>query len=105
MKKLFFIGACLLALGSTPVLAQTGGLDVVVVRVVFNGARLVMAVSHGEGKTETTQADVPLSQVKNAAPIAEAYQRIIAKLTAEGYTLKGMNGDDAYATLVFVKEK
>ena len=103
MKKLFLMGACLWALGSTPVVAQTTRSEVVVVRMVFNGTRLAMAVSRGEGKTEMTQFDVPSGQLKNAVPLAEAYQRIVAKLTSEGYTLKGMNGDDAYATLVFVK--
>jgi hypothetical protein len=103
MKKLFFLSACLVALAAQPVMAQTSGADIVVVRLSFNGARLVTAIARGEGKTETTELDVPISPVKTTAPLAEAYQRVLVKLSREGYTLKGMTGGDSFTTIVFAK--
>ena len=84
-------------------MAQTGGADVVVVRVYeFNG-KCVIATSHGAGKTETTTVDIPISNLKHQGPIAEAYHQVVATLVQQGYALKGMSGGDNQTTLIFSK--
>jgi hypothetical protein len=105
MKKLFFIGACLLALGSTPTLAQTGGPSVATVRISQGAGRFYVAVSTGTGKAEVSEIETPNYTNKNIGPAADIYQQTVAKLTQQGYTLKGMSGGDMITTLVFVKEK
>ncbi|MGI4867578.1 MAG: hypothetical protein ACRYFZ_26900 [Janthinobacterium lividum] len=104
MKKFLFLGACLAALASQPVRAQVHAPQVTVVRLTFTGTRLITTISRGEGKTETTDIDVPISIAKNSTPMAEAYQRVLAKLTQEDYLLKGMSGGDAITTVVFMKD-
>jgi hypothetical protein len=108
MKKLLFLGACLLALASQPVMAQTGGADVVVMTVKALGVNRVRVVlAYNGGKTEA-------QIVKNIATTDEAqdeatseYQRIIAKLYQQGYSLKSTfsqgYGDRDTSTLIFVK--
>jgi hypothetical protein len=103
MKKLLFLGACLVALTSSPAMAQTGGADVVVVQVSFGGAGGQILISRGEGKTEV----IAVKKDKNQGFETEAYQQLIAKLYQEGYAIKstfsdGVRNDSA---LVFVKEK
>lgn len=107
MEKLFFIAACLLALGSTPVMAQTGGPDVAVVRISESLAgRVLITVSRGPGQTETkVDTTIPQNINKNQSPLAEAYQQAVVSMLQQGYTLKGMSGGDNLATLVFVKER
>jgi hypothetical protein len=105
MKKLLFLGACLVALASQPVMAQTGGVDVVVVRVFDNGSSVNLVINRGPGKSEKVFFGSGGND-KHLADTAEAYQQLIAKLHQEGYGLKStfpaVNG---LATLVFVKEK
>jgi hypothetical protein len=103
MKKLLFLGACLVALASQPVLAQTGGADVVIVRAYQINGKCVIATSRGTGKTEVTSVDVPINNFKNQASTAEAYHQIIAALVQQGYSLKGMSGGDDQTTWVFSK--
>jgi basic membrane lipoprotein Med (substrate-binding protein (PBP1-ABC) superfamily) len=106
MKKLIFLAACLVALTSQPVLAQTGGADVVVVKVFENSstASLRIAISHGEGKTEVTELKGG-GYGKYIGSSAEVCQRIVRQLYQEGYTLKTTFGGDqgSMSTLIFIK--
>lgn len=106
MKKLLFLGACLLALASQPVMAQTGAPDVVVVKVYEGTGTLRIVISHGEGKTELIEA-VGGTQKKELIPSAEALQKVITGLCQQGYALKStFGGTQGYAylsTLVFIK--
>lgn len=100
MKKLLFLGACLVALASQPVMAQTGGADVVVVHFYHNGTpRLYAAVARNGAKAEVQDMK------GDGAEETEFCQRIIAKLYQEGYTLKSTFGGSGSmtGTLVFVK--
>lgn len=103
MRKLFILVGCLVSLTSQPVMAQTGGADVVIVRAYQINGKCVVATSHGTGKTEVTSVDVPINNFKNQAPTAEAYHQIIAALVQQGYSLKGMSGGDDQTTWVFSK--
>jgi hypothetical protein len=85
MKKRVFLGACLMALASQPVKAQTGGLAAVVVVQIYqstlNKGRIV--VERGVDKPEIVEFKFS-PQDEQAA----AYQHIFAKLAQEGYVLK-----------------
>jgi hypothetical protein len=105
MKNLFFMGACLWALGSTPVLAQTGGSEVVVVRV-YDGNAGKIVIARAGGKTE----EIPFNAGYSSKGLAEStsqFQQTIASLYQQGYALKSTfsGGAGSVATLVFVKEK
>lgn len=101
MKKRFFIfiGACLWALGLSPVLAQTGGPDVVVVRFYhMSTTRLHVAIVRGAAKPE--EQEMKGSDVEEA----QFCQQVIAKLYQEGYTLKAAFATGVVPnTLLFVK--
>jgi hypothetical protein len=98
MKKLLFLGACLVALASQPVMAQTGGPAVVVVQIYQsspNKGRIV--VERGVDKPEIVEFKFS-PQDEQAA----AYQHIFAKLAQEGYVLKSTFSIQAGSTtLVF----
>jgi hypothetical protein len=104
MKKLIFFAACLVALTSQPVLAQTGGPEVVVVRVLDGNPRdLRILVSYGEGKTEVTTVKSTMGKDGQEA-INETYQKVLQKLYQAGYTLKSSFSAGPYAPgFVFVK--
>lgn len=102
MKKLILLVACLVALTSQPILAQTGGMDVVVVRVYEYSSRLQITISRGEGKTETIQAK---GGYQNQAASGEVLQKVLTGLYQQGYMLKGSVTTDAggIGTFVFGK--
>jgi hypothetical protein len=105
MKKLLLLGACLVALASSPVMAQTGP-NVVVVRVTDGLVASQMVIVRGPGKNK--QIDLPLgTNTKGLVSFGEAIQQAIAKLYQEGYSLKSTFGghQGSASTLVFVKEK
>jgi hypothetical protein len=108
MKKLFFMGACLVALSSSSVRAQAAEAEpqVVVVRVAdgTNGSQVIIV--RGPGRSE--QLDMITStNTKGLISSGLTIQQAIAKLYQEGYSLKstfsGYQG--SVSTLVFVKEK
>ncbi|RZJ93158.1 MAG: hypothetical protein EOO60_05645 [Hymenobacter sp.] len=85
MKKLLLFGACLVALASQPVKAQVAEPAVITVQVYTGGVSGgYLLICRGEGKTE----EIPFKSTKRYGSI-EAYQRALAKLCQEGYTLKG----------------
>jgi hypothetical protein len=105
MKKLLFLGACLVALASQPAAAQTGGADVIVVRVYDNiSGKFVIA--HAGGKTEELSFN-PSYSSKGLAESGSQLQQAIASLYQQGYTLKSTfsGNSGVVATLIFVKEK
>jgi hypothetical protein len=104
MKKLLFLGACLVALASSPVMAQVGGADVVVVRIVDTGGRFV--IGYPDGKTEEVSFTSNYSS-KGLAESAIQLQKAVASLYQKGYSLKSTfsGAGGAVSTLIFVKEK
>jgi hypothetical protein len=108
MKKLLFLGACLVALASQPVKAQTTRPNVVVVQVYYTGMSGIqhIAITRGEGQTEDIE-------IKGTFPngsdhkAAEAYQRVVEKLFSEGYTLKSTFslGTSPNVTLLFEQRR
>lgn len=105
MKKLLFLGACLVALASQPVKAQAGGADVVVVRI-YDGNTGKIVIARAGGKTEEVLFNGSYSS-KGLAESTSQFQQTVASLYQQGYTLKSTfsGGAGSVATLVFVKEK
>jgi hypothetical protein len=107
MKKLLFLGACLVALASQPVKAQAAGPQVVVVRVNDGGGLgSHLVIIRGEGKREELDFATGIS-TKALGASGEVMQQVFTKLYQEGYTLKSTfgGGQGFTSTLVFVKEK
>ncbi|TGE29715.1 hypothetical protein [Hymenobacter metallicola] len=107
MKKLVFLGVFLLALRASPVMAQTAGTDVVVVRIVdtVSGTGKLIIARPGD-KTE----EMKLNGGTNSSSMQEAaltIQHVTTGLYQEGYVLKStFSGSGGFgATLIFVKEK
>jgi hypothetical protein len=100
-EKLPLISACLLALGCSPVMAQTSKLAIVVARLYDSGASVQLVITYGPGKT----GKLVFKSGGSEARLTEAYQQMIAKLYQQGYTLKSTfsNGNSGIGTLIFVK--
>ena len=106
MKKILFLGACLVALASQPVMAQTGGADVVIVQTYFTGiSTLHIAVTRADGQTQ--EAEVKDAGNVKSHVVAVALQQTLAKLVQEGYTLKSnfAFGVNQVQTLIFEKRQ
>jgi hypothetical protein len=104
MEKLMFLAACLVALASTPVIAQLGGPNVVIVQVYTTGLGSGhIAITQGEGRTEDVEFKVTNIKQHTAA---EPYQRVFAQLVQERYSLKStfFPKDGSTVTLVFEKK-
>lgn len=114
MKKLFFIGACLLALVSTPVMAQTSGTDIIVVKVYESNGLLELDIARPSSKPE--HREFSLKQLKEKGEgnymsgQAEYTRSLLVELAQQGYTLtttyiaNGRAGTGP-TTLVFTKRQ
>lgn len=86
-------------------MAQTGGADVVVVRLVDSATRGKMVIVRPGGKADDYSFNAGTSTT-NLREGGLTIQRVITNLAQEGYTLKStFSGVDGVATLVFTKEK
>jgi hypothetical protein len=106
MKKLLFLGACLVALASQPVMAQTTVSQpvlsqttepqVVIVQLTYTGFGAGhLSLIRGAGKTEKTDF---------SGQSGEVLQVVITRLSQEGYSLKGTFAAGAStAMMVFMK--
>jgi hypothetical protein len=121
MKKLF-LGTCLLAFASQSVMAQThkaevvdyivtsqtGKPEVVVmsVRSIVEG-RVRVVLAYNGGKTQEVFLRNTSITDKAQDETTSEYQRIIAKLYEQGYSLKSTVSQDkgAFSTLIFVKDQ
>jgi hypothetical protein len=105
MKKLIFLGACLVALTSQPVLAQTGGAGVVIMRVYEGSGQTRVVLAYGGNKTEVINFENGFSEEKVKASAAN-FQQVVSRLQQEGYSLKGLTSASSPGyptTWVFVK--
>lgn len=92
-----------MALASSPVMAQTGGPDVVVVRIV-EGAAVYVTITRGVGKSEEFEF-ANRYHGKGSASTVESYHQLVSKLYQEGYSIKSTiaTGNSASTILIFVK--
>jgi hypothetical protein len=109
MKKLIFLGACMMALGSSPVMAQAGGPDVVVVRVAEGAGRSHLTIERSGQEPEEIIFDWSDNTSKNQRA-SKSYLDALSKLYQQGYqvqaTIPGAqyaNGGTVFTTLVFTK--
>ncbi|UOR07416.1 hypothetical protein MUN82_10025 [Hymenobacter aerilatus] len=105
MKKLFFMVGCLLVLGSSPVLAQAVAPQVIIVRVEERQGSVFLSIARGSKEPEETEFQGGAGDDRISAA-AVHYQKVIAKLYQEGYSMQGMiPGQDrsGVSTLIFVK--
>lgn len=110
MKKLLFLGACLVALASQPVMAQTGGADIVVVRVAEYSSRTHLTVERAGQEPEEVEFDWDSRIGKKWPRASKGYLDALSKLYQQGYqvqaTIPGTsfnNGGTTYTTLIFSK--
>jgi hypothetical protein len=103
MKKLLFLGVCLVALASQPALAQTGEPPVIVVQLYYTGLFTAhITITRGDNKTE----DIEFKETSTRDyTTAQAYQRVLVRLYQEGYALKSTfkSGENQPVTLIFDK--
>ncbi len=101
MKKLFFAGACLVTLAPSPVWAQTGGADVVVVQLYFTGLGTGhLSLTRATGTSEAATFKDSSTHQEEAA----ACQRVFAQLSQEGYAVKStVTRASNLCTWVFIK--
>ena len=102
MKKILLLCACLLALGFSPVAAQTGGPGVAVVSIVNINFSLKAVITREDGKSEVLEIPAGTSD-KSLIATSQGYQKLISKLYQEGYALKSTFGGERETNLVFVK--
>jgi hypothetical protein len=102
MKKLFFLGACLVALASQPVLAQTSGADITVVRVVENLGRLVVVRPGGKATEHSFNISVGW---KGLSESGQTIQTVMEGLYQEGYELKSTYSTGNSTTIILARRK
>ncbi|MGI4867579.1 MAG: hypothetical protein ACRYFZ_26905 [Janthinobacterium lividum] len=112
MKKLLFLGACLVALASQPVRAQTGGMDVLVVRVEETNAHVSLTVERAGQEPEGIGFDYDRRPGK-AGRASKGYLDALSKFYEQGYIVQAVIpgvtytaiGGVTYSTLIFTKPR
>jgi hypothetical protein len=84
MKKLLFLGACLVALASQPVMAQASGPDVLVVRVVEIYGRTLITIERAGQEPEEIIFDWNGRPGKGARA-SKGYYDALARFYQQGY--------------------
>ena len=101
MKKILILIACLLALGASPVNAQTSGPGVVFVSIThLNSYKAV--ITREDGKSEVLTFPGGFSD-KNLTGNSQWYQKLISKFYQDGYALKSTFVENGRTCLVFMK--
>jgi hypothetical protein len=85
MKKFLFLGACLVALATQPVMAQTGGADLVVVHVQESSRSLSFSIARGQRQPEEIEIKLG-KEVK----MASGYYTVLSKFYSQGYVLQAV---------------
>ena len=107
MKRLFFLGACLVALASSPVLAQTNGPQVAVVRITEYPGTVYISLTKEEGRSEQWKFESG-STGKRLDDSGQGYYKLLADLYRQGYRLQStvsanVSPDVSRTTMVLVK--
>jgi opacity protein-like surface antigen len=116
MKKLLFLGACLVALASQPAMAQTGGSDMVVVKVTEQYGRIEFFIARAGSKPEHREFGFKQMKEKGESRFfynesAEYTRSLLMELAQQGYNLTttytsgGVAGGPGPTTLVFTKRQ
>jgi hypothetical protein len=105
MKKLIFLGACLVALASQP--AQAGGTQLAIVRITEYPSTAYVSVTQAEGKSEQWKFDIG-STGKRLDDAGQGYYKLLAGLYQQGYHLQStftaaVDATISRTTMVLVK--
>ncbi|TDN38256.1 hypothetical protein E4631_06190 [Hymenobacter sp. UV11] len=115
MRKLLFLGACLVALASQPVMAQTGGAEVIVIKVLEANGSMQIGIARPGSKPE--HREVNLKQLKEKGEgdylngQAEYTRSLLVELSQQGYSLTTTytanegTGGSGPTTLIFTKRQ
>jgi hypothetical protein len=112
MKKLLFVGSCLVALASQPVRAQTGGsteVDVTVVRVTAGYPRTFVTITRPGGKDESIEFD-NYGRAEKRQLVGPGFQQLVADLYKQGYQLQStfdttLGTNTSASILLFIRKK
>ncbi|RZJ95099.1 MAG: hypothetical protein EOO60_01405 [Hymenobacter sp.] len=108
MKKLIFLGACLVALVSQPVMAQTGGEDIVVVRVLEYSEHTHLTIERAKQESEEVEFKWETKPGKGERA-SKDYLDALSKLYQQGYLVQASipgassTGSAVLTTLIFFK--
>lgn len=113
MKKLICFCACLLALGSSPVMAQATaptGVEVTVVRVTAGLSRTFLTVTRPGGKQEELEFDNYGKATEKRLQVGPGLQGLVTELYQQGYQLQSTFDTQTGATgsasiLLFIRRK
>jgi hypothetical protein len=114
MKKLLFLGACLVALTSSPAMAQTSATDIVVVKVTESFGWLQFDIARTDGKPEHREFNLKQLREKGATYAtsgqAECTRSLLVELAQQGYVLTttyaaSSGSTNGPATLIFTKRQ
>lgn len=112
MKKLFFFAECLVALASSPAMAQAttqAEVDVTVVRVTAGYTRTRVTVTRPGGKEELLEFEND-NQSEKRQPVGIGFQQLVAGLYQQGYQLQStfdtqMGTSGSASILLFIRKK
>ncbi|MBO2010886.1 hypothetical protein [Hymenobacter negativus] len=107
MKKLFWLGACLLALSVHPVKAQATNPEIAVVRVYEYETWVELVIVRGPDQSEILKFDSGTTE-KSLTKSGKGYYNALFKLYQEGYSLQSTftatpTAAGSFTTLLFVK--
>ena len=114
MKKLVYLGACLVALASLPVKAQSSEVETIVVKVVEYSGLMRFAIARPGSKPEYREFSLKQLKEKGEGDYlsgqAEYTRSLLIELAQQGYTLTTTyttNGGPGSGptTLVFTKRQ
>lgn len=111
MKKLLFLGVCLVALNASSVLAQTVAPMVAVVSIRYSGnssgSGYLLIDRDGKIERKNVQGAFhsPITSDESMTRRATVLRQTVVQLYQEGYVLKGTLGHSDVDELIFVKEK
>ncbi|RZK32471.1 MAG: hypothetical protein EOO63_01240 [Hymenobacter sp.] len=112
MKKLLFLGAGLVALAASPVMAQAptqAEVDVTVVRVTTTYTRTFITVTRPGGQEELLEFAND-KQSEKRQPVGVGFQQLVAGLYQQGYQLQSTfdtqsSTSSSAAILLFLRKK
>ena len=109
MKKLLFMGACLVALSASPVQAQTD-VDVTVVRVTAIAPYTYVTITRPGGKQEEIEFNNYGKDTGKKQLVGVGLQQVVADLYQQGYELKStfdtqMSASSSASVLLFIRKK
>lgn len=110
MKKLLFLGVCLVALASQPVLAQAESTEVIVVRIQESSVRTHLTIERAGQEPQEKEFDRDSRIGRKWPRASKGYYEALAPFYQQGYQTQAVipgtsfsNGGSTYSTLILTK--